>query len=421
VRFARHPDVEMSWEGDLVPRVRLSHDEASSVDLTVAGNLQKLLRKLKCSRTRTQVERGTACLRCKTRKRKCDGNRPCSTCVSAKVPCDQDSDVSGNNLSELSSVLPLVTKVDRPVSAPDGYVHPHMDPAKCRLSSPLEVSNMMRIGFDYGLQTETLHRMFLNMPDKLLRVLETLLAQVLKGASSRQSKLPPLPDSVDLFHDTATVGRCVARNLEFGVQAFASYNQGWVLLSGAHSEEVNARVAQKDMPAPMSEYRLLASRLHIMHTWMQDPHSVSYRMIPMRRRHVQQNLGEQWGLVRVGFKQYRNGGVVTFVNIQPEEYDRAVQLAPLMKGRFVECDLSGQELVEQHDMMERESLANMVRTPEGRAKLDRLADLVVREFNLPSAPPSPLDTYLRPFPTCTPSPLPSPSSDDSCSPPPRSR
>eukprot|EP00961_Rhodomonas_salina_P163613 2203481-Rhodomonas_salina.1 len=173
--------------GKPAPKIRLSHSEVSTADLHTPGNFSRLLKKLKNSLQSRQIGRGAACQRCKAKKSKCDGSRPCKTCIKANLPCDEAC-----NDVDLQAMELAAQKVDWPVPAPESYIFPSLRMSKAAIPPPLEVGNIMRVGFDYGIPVSKLAAMFSAMPPKLLGALGQLLERLM---SAGPPPLDPMPQN----------------------------------------------------------------------------------------------------------------------------------------------------------------------------------------------------------------------------------
>eukprot|EP00286_Rhodomonas_abbreviata_P021091 CAMPEP_0181303704 /NCGR_PEP_ID=MMETSP1101-20121128/8712_1 /TAXON_ID=46948 /ORGANISM="Rhodomonas abbreviata, Strain Caron Lab Isolate" /LENGTH=303 /DNA_ID=CAMNT_0023409319 /DNA_START=337 /DNA_END=1248 /DNA_ORIENTATION=- len=189
----------------------------------------------------------------------------------------------------------------------------------------------------------------------------------------------------------------------FQIFGQASINNYWIGLAGLHEEEYLSRAYSNQMASPTSDFRLLCKYFSGLARHLQASHQDDNYVIFSR-------VTKNW----CGAAGNNNEGVMTrmsskkvvgnddwvylkqsLVVISVDEYKTAVEQHPELCEELT-TKVMGRKPVEEllsQKLLEEESMSTLSSTPEGRAKLDKLADIVEGMFSfLPirSKPSTPL-------------------------------
>jgi len=359
-------------------------------DIFAPGGVHQLFRRLKT--TRKHVARGQRCSACRKTRKKCDGSRPCSRCTGSGITCtdpvdggaeagEEEQDEGGVSRALLSA---KTITVDRPVPFPDimTFVNPPGDDSQGTAERGI-LTKFLVFGWS---QAETTS-MFNSLPPKLRRAL-VLLSDAMDGRLSRDDSVaaqrPMIPESnQSWWSESTSCCHMAMRYATNGLTTSVGINKHMATAMGGHTEEVLTRMWKGDLPLLSSQYRLLCQSLDwFLASLGHEPSRVFFHACAANQ------LAEStaMSLERYTATFYADGVTFTSVDVTPEEYDRATQAAPHVKGTFIECSRSAAELLQFTDLREKESIGAMVRSAEGRRRLDRLAHRVLQCFEIEDPP-----------------------------------
>jgi len=352
---AVRPDQDLSMVSlqPIAPRIT----DWNATNWEAPGKLSRILKKLRSERR--QVSRGTACARCRSRKIKCDGRNPCKHCVTADVHCILKAPVP-------ESPIPIENLVQTPIA----NHRPLND------YSPDDNNILTHSLIDLGWKRDRICLLFASLPQPLRRALTLLAKELPARLGGVQATKPELPSDLDMWNNSATVGKMFIRICPMTGNKTVQFNSiSSNRLGGAHPEEISARAASMDSPMMMSEYRLICWHLEVLFQMISGKNDFSL-LIPMLK-HQFHDTKERWELMRINSRFFNNGVITTGSFLLGEEYDC---------GADSECNLRAEHFLSaESNIKERESIFSMMQTGEGRRKLDFLARQVVTCFGLQGA------------------------------------
>lgn len=395
------------------PLVRLTQDEVAMADLNRPGTLKTLLKKLHRSYEVGSGQKrrapGKACTRCHRSKKSCSGF-PCSNCLFAGATCIKDQ---GGCAAELSILQDTVQDRSPTLKGPEPmplswgrWAHtfdpePPISQGTMQYCSPTpQAPDPMRpslgaIGLllDFAWKPDILAGMIGSCPQKLRCALDRLSCVIKPMLRAQAAKRKPLPELDTEIFESVKVARSRVCMQQDGSTKLSG-NCRLLEIYGVHKEELAARLGRRDMPMWHTEYRMLAWQLEFLYQTCFNESGSFDIFLPLRQncfeldaaRAAGKHLDDRWIVNRWRFVLHANGYQSTFVSISAEEFDHAVAQHADALGRFAECSFSGRELHRTPDLYEREKVASLVTSEEGRRMLDALADHVVRYFRLEEPP-----------------------------------
>jgi len=169
-------------------------------------------------------------------------------------------------------------------------------------------------------------------------------------------------------------------------------NNFWRDLAGLHKEEYVSRTFADDFKSPTSEFRQLCKFLQASESALRGRGVDSAQEQVFYSRFTKNwgstvGLGGEGVMTRMRFTFSYEGDMTqvkqAIVVISPEEYEAAVRLHPQLCEHLA-SQVMGRKPVQEllsPQLIEDESVLNMSRTAEGRAKFDHLADILDGMFS----------------------------------------
>eukprot|EP00961_Rhodomonas_salina_P140738 1894057-Rhodomonas_salina.1 len=183
------------------PHVRLTQEDILSTDLTQAGSVKKLLRKLHRSGPKRRAP-GAACQRCHRLKRSCDGATPCSTCVMAGTTCIKSETGMSGSAGLVHRALPQNPEL--PISQ---GVFQCRSP-KAHGTDPMRPSlGGLGMFFDLGWRAADTANMIGSCPPKLRSALDRLSCVIQHMIRRQEQYRKPLPEiDASMFESAQVTG-----------------------------------------------------------------------------------------------------------------------------------------------------------------------------------------------------------------------
>mmetsp|Transcript_40676 Transcript_40676/g.83206 ORF Transcript_40676/g.83206 Transcript_40676/m.83206 type:complete len:429 (+) Transcript_40676:42-1328(+) len=367
-----------------------------------SGEANPSARSLKVKRK--QVGKGKACLRCRKWKIKCNGERPCATCEARN--CSEEctdglpvEEVWGYN-STGSSTCPLeqdvvlerevvlVANPGRPIDRCTEHwtVEPRQPESQ---DTEMDAQNcFLRLIWGLGYNPQVLARILRHATPSLKHALDCLERNITSKKLFTSSAPPDLKAG---WENSERVGQVSISFDHHGLMQSIALNGVMQNHWGAHPEEIAARMSSREVPIPSSEYRLLCMLLDGFYSLSQKLSSRIICAIPgyiSRESQTTPSSEQKYIIVRVtSSKHYDSSGRIfgassTAVQLSADEYEAARAGSSIANGHFLECERTGTELMNVKGLPLEESLERMNQSEEGRRKLDRLADRIMRKFKL---------------------------------------
>mmetsp|Transcript_53188 Transcript_53188/g.108523 ORF Transcript_53188/g.108523 Transcript_53188/m.108523 type:complete len:366 (+) Transcript_53188:157-1254(+) len=346
-----------------------------------------------------QIPSGAACLRCRNKKVKCDGKRPCHKCIATKALCQGDKD---DHRPAVHGSLEVRNGVQfgYPRSMEGGKhsgnweknhtVQCYSDNTATGVPESKSHSRdtlFLRRLVDFGFRSEQVQAISDNAPLKLQDMLKALALHFEMNVASnpREWDRDPLPDlDVTAFDpDHAVHFRTVNTLNPDGTSMAVVFTPRCEQVWGSRPDELSRRASMLELPLLTSQYRHLCFAVQCYRSLLSGQ---PLRTVQVWRKNVCNGKDCGTILVRVTARAVVQEKLFTHYifdaqEISPEEYD--MERSARRSEDFLECSLTGRELVEEKNQLEQqESIESMMATPGGRDTLDRLAGRIRDAFIL---------------------------------------
>lgn len=247
---------------------------------------------------------------------------------------------------------------------------------------------------DLGFRADCVANMIGSCPRKLRSALDRLSCAIPHMLLNQAAKRKPLPELDAMFESTQVV--CTRHEIEPDGSSACLFNDQACSRFGVHKEEFAARMAGRDMPLVLTEYRTLCFQLDLLHQMCFNESGWFDLFQPFCSTVfiAGGQAEERWHVHRGRCSLYATGFHTTAVLITAEEFDRGVAQRRDALGLFPECAFSGAELLGAKGLLHREKIATLAAEAEGRRMLEALADRVLALFSL-DAPPPPAASHPR--------------------------
>jgi len=350
-----------------------------------------------------------ACLHCKTRKLKCDGQHPCGRCSNMGIASECVFDTDNRNallpsvvVHEAGARARNTPTPEHPIPYPSGpvtgvsFVVPHVGS-----DSPLPLS-MVRMFKGVRLADSVYERLLNTITPKLRSTIFRIFRAV--DCALVATKPPPAAPREWTENSWNNSLRCGMMTLRLDssadVYTGVDANPFWTGLAGLHKEEFVNRAFNGEMPFPTSELRqaakLLMGTKNIIQLKLSGALEPGQEAVTLRP--IYGRFSRNWGkgglsdgmLVRTTSSASNaepDGSWIhirtSLVVVTPEEFESVRAQDPdLCEGYLIPVvgSKSAAELMDPRLLLE-ESFAHMNSCAEGRHKLDRLADVLAQEFS----------------------------------------
>lgn len=182
------------------PGVRLTTDDVRS-NLHQPGTLTKLLKKVNGSNEKRN-KRGSACKRCRTQKRRCDGCFPCGTCLVGGETCVKDQDEAGAKRPRTAIDPPQIESPEPPISP--GVQECIYRPKAMDPMCPSLGGKGLLMSLDLGWREADKAAVFSALPRRLCSALDRLSCVIrpMIQAANMNLKRPNVPQFEDLYESS---------------------------------------------------------------------------------------------------------------------------------------------------------------------------------------------------------------------------
>mmetsp|Transcript_6606 Transcript_6606/g.15110 ORF Transcript_6606/g.15110 Transcript_6606/m.15110 type:complete len:534 (-) Transcript_6606:147-1748(-) len=391
--------------------------------------------------TRKALKRDQACMRCNKSKVKCDGNRPCSRCVARGCQHDCLNISEYNNListrnspisdtSNEDSLAQLWNPPDLPVTgswtpndswswdASNEYIlrgdnflvpidRPIAFPAQCLAHSRSfdyftadDVPFLLRTFWEnQGVSFSGIRNIYSVLPLRLKETLSkslTALERLLNVRAKNPFGMAMQSRVLKSWQQSARCGyQAITLDPSTNRWATCAVNEWLSEFAGVHREEMLARMANQDMQLPSTELRQFCAHLSGLLELSQlifDPFYLKngekrYWVSRWNKNFAKDPCPEGVLMracltVHTDEHGYLCGITRTQVVISEEEYDMALRSDPSACEALAVAVVgmkSGKELI-RRELIQEESMLNMVSTDKGRNQLNKLCDILESRF-----------------------------------------
>eukprot|EP00286_Rhodomonas_abbreviata_P000649 CAMPEP_0181289544 /NCGR_PEP_ID=MMETSP1101-20121128/937_1 /TAXON_ID=46948 /ORGANISM="Rhodomonas abbreviata, Strain Caron Lab Isolate" /LENGTH=342 /DNA_ID=CAMNT_0023393769 /DNA_START=1 /DNA_END=1027 /DNA_ORIENTATION=- len=328
-RLLRWTDADVSTEPDFYRKIKKAIGMAKNV--------------------KSKLSNGKACRRCREKKYRCDSNFPCSRCT-------------GEHCTSIAAVERPITQTTKSWLFVDG---PSCDSAV--LTGLLQRYEPLFVGPIAVVDTVEMANIFRACPPGL----EHALART---AQSRQQEMPAIA------HCLAPVGQESPAGPEIEAKPKdVCCNNFFSSFMGYHAEEVWAKIGQREIRRPTTQYRLLCLML-----WQLFHSKEEKRSYFLFAKWGNDKGGSGYNLVRVTNIATKDQAgmptkmLTTHVIVSPEAYDRARACSSSAHNEFMHCTRTAAELIAAGADVEafeaEENIANMAQSAHGRMRLEYTAN-----------------------------------------------
>jgi len=376
-----------------------------------------------------------ACSRCRWQKLKCDRSKPCRRCIAQGCAADCMADIEvvdqasaaveghtqvfrPKKRAKKSSASPEpssdgasaqseddLLEVARPISFPEDARFDLIPFMKGSNSGPTEMEmcypSTMPLSFRrmfslYRTTDQLVNRMYETMTPRLRYTINRIFGTI--DTLTMNSPKQQITDGVNpsAIPPSFSSARCGFQGLVFDKAWRAisqiDSNSFWTDLAGLHKEEYVSRTFADDFKSPTSEFRQLCKFLQASESALRGRGVDSAQEQVFYSRFTKNwgstvGLGGEGVMTRMRFTFSYEGDMTqvkqAIVVISPEEYEAAVRLHPQLCEHLA-SQVMGRKPVQEllsPQLIEDESVLNMSRTAEGRAKFDHLADILDGMFS----------------------------------------
>eukprot|EP00960_Hanusia_phi_P032675 749996-Hanusia_phi.AAC.2 len=344
----------------------------NSVELALEGAAQKSdLYKMRRWLSTSRHIAKSACEACRKAKAKCQETRPCTRCISRGLPC---GDIPSSQLT----IVHTIDTIDRPLmTLRDGVMLIHDDVVFRDQESKKLPVRALRMIWEWGFVAKDLEKMFKAMTPSLrssfgraLGALETLAHHSMP--SNVNEDFQPAISQASAEHsiwENSSIGyQCFTWDPIKNKRTSANCNQTMAGFFRLHREEGLARIAGNDARIPTTDLRFLCQ-------FMEDMLRTGHSEGVLLRQTTKKTFDAMGRLSRIS---------MTYAPVSAEEYDQAMSKAPdmcvpLLVSLFGSVS-TGQDLLYDEQIGQRESIAQLAKTAQGRKILDHLAVLIEQKF-----------------------------------------